>query len=375
MAKRGRRRGTSPTGAGKSHQARAAGPVEAVESWGPQHRLIVVGAVAIAGMLLLELLVRWQGFEHSPAFVTEPQLKLQRANAAATARGVDVLILGASDIDAGIDPATLDRSAGGATKSFNAALAGLLPENYLLWQTTLETGDVHSTRVLVSLPVLMFLPASEGLANVRAAHSSAVAEGVREANRSRSGLIAKLEQYSVAFDSRSRLGQLDGVASGSWYDSGAGKSAERERDHLAVGISANGWNSRYSERGALTELEGAAKGPLEQPSDGSLDLDFQGVRQMLQRFGDAGIEVAALIPPGSVAESLDSSAYGSTRIALTTELQKWGVPVIDAYEGFSVDDYHDRDHLNQSGARKLSARVGKAIARLCSTDRWSWCEP
>jgi len=342
--------------------------------WSARRRLLAVLGVGLTTLFGMELGARLLGFEHVPDFVTQPEAKLVAIRNAESLHNIDAIVIGASDIDAGIIPSVVNENAKGDVYAFNASLAGMLPENYLMWNSVIGDQGPAFDKVLVSLPVAMFVNTSEGLRELRRQHSEAVAAGIRDSVKGDSFLIRVLSKFSVAFDNRSRLSKFDVAITGGWYDPSRGRTVEREADSLATGIDPLGWNKRYIAPGDADELY-VVGSELERRADEADSYDqFDGVARLVQGFESAGYSVVALIPPGNVSESLDSVGFEAARLQLVRTLADVGVPVIDAYRGYGVSDYHDRDHLNRAGAEKLSRFVGSEIALRCKREGWAWCD-
>jgi hypothetical protein len=117
----------------------------------PSHRLRTVIACMVVVVLLAELFTRLIAHD-LPAPLQwdtyETQKKVQQIDALSSRGGADVVFLGSSLVDLGIDPQTFDRVVGNGVTSYNAGLESSIPRMTEVWTEDIVIPKLHP-KVLV----------------------------------------------------------------------------------------------------------------------------------------------------------------------------------------------------------------------------------
>jgi hypothetical protein len=118
------------------------------------HRWRAVLVIAIVVVALAEVFVRAIG-SHLPSPLMwesyETQRKVQEIDALSQRGGAQVVFVGSSIIDVGIDPASVDRQIGGRVISFNAGLASSIPRMTAVWAEHVVIPRLHPRVVVFGL--------------------------------------------------------------------------------------------------------------------------------------------------------------------------------------------------------------------------------
>jgi hypothetical protein len=115
-------------------------------------RQLILGIVVI--LLIAELVTRVIG-SHLPAPLQwqsyEAQRKDQQINALAKKGGAQIVYLGSSLPDVGIEPALVDKQIGGGVTSYNAALASSIPRMTTAWAESVVIPKLHPKVIVLGV--------------------------------------------------------------------------------------------------------------------------------------------------------------------------------------------------------------------------------
>jgi hypothetical protein len=118
------------------------------------HRWLKLLAIVIVLVLIAELLTRLID-SHLPAPLQwdtyETQRKVQQIDALAQKGGADMVYVGSSIVDVGIDPATVDRQFGRRVTSYNAGLVSSIPRMTTDWTEDVVVPKLHPKVVVLGL--------------------------------------------------------------------------------------------------------------------------------------------------------------------------------------------------------------------------------
>jgi hypothetical protein len=110
------------------------------------HRVRTILVVVVAVLLVAELATRVIA-SHLPAPLLwqsyETQRKVQQINALSKKGGAQIVYLGSSLPDVGIEPTVVDRQIGGGVTSYNAGLASSIPRMTKVWAEDVVIPKLH----------------------------------------------------------------------------------------------------------------------------------------------------------------------------------------------------------------------------------------
>lgn len=338
---------------------------------------VVVVATLIAGEVGARIIgpniARSSGTEER-AFIKADQM-FQRDKPA------NIAILGSSETAGGLIPSAMTSASPQLGPTYNAALAGTFLPTYEAWSEQVVIPALDPKVVVIGmLPMTVARIDAIGLDDYekpRKAYQSAI----DQITGGRLGTLGwRLRQQSALIRYRPYLRQptllwnglratLDGGRSApSQTDTNLDWTQETDPARVAENTGPDGHVYDYHQQSTPTSTDPLAAAIYDVIAQGSLDLS--GLADFVADLRARDITPVILLLPIDRAPIEAAGGRLSVIDGWSRSLQRWAdenrVPMRDEFTTeWPSDLFHDRNHLDLAGARRLSARVGAWLGDLC----------
>lgn len=296
--------------------------------------------------------------------------------------GAQLVFLGASGVDAGIDPVTFDEHSTRFDRSYNAALIGTSLTYQEDWIDDLVLEDTGAEVAVVGLSPLEVVPAVAPLFFPRAEAVTPAQEEVLEIHaRSRfdaldTGILATTERHAerrselVRYRASLRSPRLVADAIMSTLTGDGPRQPLTLAGPPGEPNTATGQTRLFFERQMGTVAPRLVAG-LNEGLAGSIQFDRIGVA--LDELRDQVQDVFVFLPPIALdalrSAGTDVTRYLDVRDTMVDDLAAGGYQVVDfTEEPFAPELFSDPLHLNEEGSVLLSQQVAFAVDRMCAAE-------
>lgn len=294
----------------------------------------------------------------------------------------DVVILGSSETAGGLVPSEMAKAAPGIDGIYNAALAGTFVPTYRDWADQVVIPAVHPKVVVIGmLPMAVAdigAKRSASYTKPRQAYLSAF-EQITGGKLGSAGW--KLRQHSALIRYRPYLRQPQLLAKGvkatfAGSDDPAPPQGteldwkkETDPERVKANTGPNGEVYDYRSQSLPTDADPIGAAIYQQFAKGHLDL--RDLEQFVADLRDRDIEPVIVMLPVDRGPLTRGGANLHRLDEWTRATRKWAdanhVPMRDEFtKDWSSDLFHDRNHLDEAGATKLSEIVGRWLQELCT---------
>lgn len=354
-------------------------------------RFAQVAAVVVFVLLTAEVGVRLIENQLPPAtFGDGEELAIKRDHLralAASGSAPDVLFVGASAVDAGVDPLRFDALSGSFTSSYNAAGVAMPVEMVLPWIEQIVLDVVEPELVVVGILPFQLgdvgtqVGGSQNVAGYRAAYEESLKKLQPGALRS---LDDSLSDASALVRYRHQLRDPAEVVRYIRATITGAEPAWALAKDPALRTRAE-WESLVTDRG--TNLLYAAVPDAAFPDEAMAarytawiesGARAEPLRAMLRGLLSNGVEVVLFAPPldrETLTESgLDFTLLDEAVDLMAQEAAALDVPFVDLFRSdYEPLDFHDKVHLNARGAERMSNDLATALDGICSTGAIDAC--
>lgn len=345
-------------------------------------RAVRAALIALSVVLLAELFTRAIASELLPPESNgagEVALKADQLERLAEAGGVDLLVIGDSMVDAGIDPAAVAAEVPALPRSYNAALRGARLPTQRLWLTEVVLPRVRPRLVLhgVSPTVVSNLGVSPTDVDV---FDTMLNNNVRQLNRDFWGeleSIAAERSYLVRYRPSLRSPTIVWNATRNKVTgTSSNLTVDRGPEYWTRITTSTGQNNEYflgvAKPEALTGLFPVITKLLE----GS--LHFETLDRLFALYEAEHLPVILVVPPVAVdllrQGGVDPARWQAAADQIVARGKEHGIVVLDFVDrGYGSEDFYDLFHLNARGSKKFSADLGDAVAAQCRADARLGC--
>jgi len=340
-------------------------------------RMIRNVALVVAVVLLVELSVRiispYLLPPQSPG-VGEVALKHAQLRGRAAGGGVDLLFVGDSTLDAGIDPDAAAAATGRFTSGYNASLRGARLPTQRVWVFD-RLLPMLRPRLVVQAVTPTFISTLGASPTDVTAFDTMLTKNLSSLEPDlwqRSDQIASDQLYLIRYRSSLRSPRLVGAAVWNRITSSEEFPADDLGPDYWERITApNGQSIEYRlgtpRPESLTGLFATVRSML----DGGYSLTA--LDSMLDGYARRGVPLVVVIPP--VATDLltqggvDMARWREMTNRIAEDGRARGLEVLDFSDrAYPTDWYFDPFHLNGTGSRQFSTDLGAAIDQACRRD-------
>lgn len=339
-----------------------------------RRRWVVALLIVVAVLVLAEGAVRVLSPDLLPpdwgSGAGEVQHKYDQLAARQADGGTDLLVVGDSQIDGGIDPVAVGRAAG-FSRPYNAALLGArLPAQGRWFFDHLLPQD-RPRLVLQGMSPVLVSDLGSSPADV-SAYETMLSENFRRLDPDawQTGEQWLADQlYLVRYRSSLRSPRIVGQAiSDRVTGTKTLPDIQRDAEHWDRAISPSGQDTDYR-KGVL---QAAGPKPLYEALAKLVQdpFRFEAYDTLLDAYQRAGVPVVVVIPPVALREmaanGVDVDRWRAASAEIASRAQARGLTVLDFTDAdYPRDAFFDPLHLNGVGSARFSDELGAALDDAC----------
>lgn len=290
---------------------------------------------------------------------------------AALAPTTQVLFLGDSTLDAGVDPTAFTDESVRFSSAYNASLMGARLPSQRIW-----TGRVlrdHTPQLVVQAATPTLVSHLGVSPDDVSSYDAVLSYNLRQLDGDvwytlgeRAGEVSALVRY------RSSL-RNPRLAAGAAWDQVTGApelpKAERPAGFWDQFTSPVGQNTSFGNQVAKADNLGGLFDALKRLLDGRYDT--QPLETLIEGYRDAGIATVVVVPPMSepllTAGGVSVAEWRAAAARIVAAGAAHGVPVLDyTSRTYPPEQFADPLHLNVAGSKRFSADLARDIDALCS---------
>lgn len=355
----------------------AAAPPTRRPGWAPVRRaLLRAAAVVVVVLVVLEVGVRAIS-AHLPAPDTDDSqelvLKSDQIDALAAGDGgaLDVVVLGSSAMDAGVEPAAFVAASATVDSAYNASLVGTPLATQARWAEDVVLAGLDPAAALVGVSPIEVL--ENDLAD-----SIAPVEVIFE-NNFREIEPGPLPAFERRADEVSYLFRYRGALRRPSFVADAVGDTLTGADDLPRASRPEGyWEDNVDGDGAVLQYRDRSLGQVSDElvrylgESVASTYDPTRLEALLDLLEDDGVAPVVVVPPLALTElasaGLDRDAYLDAVARLGDTVRSRGLPFLDFTTAYGRDLFADPIHLNAAGTARFSADLAAAVDGLCGTD-------
>lgn len=337
---------------------------------------LAVIAIVLSMVMLAEIGVRLMGDHVPPVELGDAEeivVKVEQMDARrAAGQPTDVVFVGASTMDAGVDPAAFDAASTRTASAYNASIQGLPLKFMPGWIDDHVIPRLQPGVVVVGVqPTQLAVPSADFGRSVEIFDAAYQRSLARVDPDSASSVQAYLEDRSALVGARGQL-RRPSILARALFDTAIAADPpvpEFPEVDWTANVGPTGQNLRFGVAPPEPAPDPAMTEVLNSALDGGYRLAE--VEAIIATLQDDDVDLVIVVPPLDTvtfaASGLDLAPYRDAIAALVELAADHDVPVLNYFErGYAPTEYHDKLHLATAGAARFSADLAAGIDQLCA---------
>lgn len=291
---------------------------------------------------------------------------------------LDLVFVGASMVDSGIDPQLVNANTDWVDTSYNAG--GIPIRNLNAWTNNIVVPLANPSAIVVAIhPLELGIVRDEDMRTYQQVTDTVATTLMKIRPRGLERVEVEASKYLFLVRERGRLQDIPALTDSIvnlLHQRRPERQTSSDGDDWEALVSPLGTNLRYSEAPSAALRDAAMASRLEHIFD--LGIDMALIDKVMGEFGRSKIQVILLIPPIDIGtlslDGLSPERFDEAAEVLRKAAERSGIPIIDL-AGASYDSllFHDKLHLAEAGRVRMSLEVASALDELCVTSPGSYC--